>query len=103
MVLNARRERPVENAASQECAFNRIAGLACVNHPFDSFEQVGKVRMPWLQAFFEASGQQARLAFELQGDGSAAHRVWKHENAPKQTVVVLKQEQGRLGTLPYVS
>src|SRR5262245_46676271 len=45
LLLNARRERPVEDAAGQERPLDRVARTARMQHPFDSLEQIGKMRI----------------------------------------------------------
>ena len=92
-VLVLRGESAVEDAGGQERAFDRVAGLAGVDHAFEGVQQVAEVGEVGLVAFLDAGGEGLRLAFNFHGDGDIAGSASEHGDRALEAVEVVKEEE----------
>jgi hypothetical protein len=63
----------VKNSAGQDRSLGGVRRSPRVHHLLDAFQQVRKVWMPGLGAFFELRGHWFLLSFELYGYGGAVN------------------------------
>ena len=80
--LCERRQRPVENAGSQQRSLDGVGRFSGVDHLLDRLQQKGEVRIMRLGAFVESRRQNLVFPFELDGDSRPFDQLGKHDDVP---------------------